>query len=105
MAGRIAMSQRPIQNKGHRLEAAVRVRSEWQTIVAPRVGLWSMMIKKQKGPQAIDCRARKRSASGEIADVVAGGGMNLLNCLHCKHEAYSWSHGKYCGGGLSIRRS
>src|SRR5271168_3752924 len=103
MARRIAMSQHPIQNKGDRLEAAVRVRSERQTIVAPCVGLRSMMIEKQKGPEAIECRARKRSAGGEIADVVAGGGVNLLNCLQCRHEAYSWPYGQYCGGGLSIR--
>src|SRR5271168_5271004 len=86
MARRIAMSQHPIQNKGDRLEAAVRVRSERQTIVARRVSLRSMMIEKQKCPQAIECRARKRSAGGEIADVVAGGGVNLLNFLQRKHK-------------------
>jgi hypothetical protein len=105
MAGGIDVSERSIQNEGHSLEATVRMRAEWQTMIARSVGLWSMMIEKQECPKAMQGRVREWPARSEIADVVANGRMNLPEGPQCKHASQPRSHGKYRGAGLSSHLS
>jgi hypothetical protein len=47
------MGKYTLENEGDSFEAAVRMRTEWQALVAGRIDLRAMMVEKQKCAKAI----------------------------------------------------
>src|SRR6185295_9690405 len=60
-----------VDDEGHRLEAAMRMRAERQPAVAGRVDLRAVVVEEEERVERVERRARQRSPRDEIADVVA----------------------------------
>jgi hypothetical protein len=79
MAARVVVGEIAFENEGHRLEAAVRMRTERQAVVSGLIDLRAVMIQEKERIDLIEARSRHRPPGDEVSDIVAAGGMDPGN--------------------------
>ena len=90
-AARVVVRQLALQDEGHGLEAAMRMRSERQAAIVRRIGLRPVMVQEQEGIDLLDPRPRHGPARHQVSDVVAVGrvpaqdGTRLKGVCHASH--------------------
>ena len=67
----VVMGEAAFENEGHRLEPAMRVRTEGQPAIAGRVSLWAVMVEKQERIDLWKSRAGNRTARRQVLNIVA----------------------------------
>lgn len=82
MATGIVVRQHAVEDEGDGFKTAMRMRAEWQAIIARAIDLRAVMIKEQKWTDTVEAWAGHGPARGEVADIVAISGMKLLDSTH-----------------------
>ncbi len=78
VAAAVAVGQRTGEDEGHRLEAAMGMRTKGQAGIVRRIDLGTVVVEEQEGIQMRQAGARQRAAGLEVTDVVTPGGMAVL---------------------------
>ena len=93
------MGARSLDDEGHRLAAAMRMRAERQAAIVRRIDLRPVMVEEEERIDLLQPRPRQRPAGDEIAHIVAKSWVNGGD--HALHGGSMW-RASSSGGGAAV---
>ena len=90
MARGVLVREFAFEDEGDRLETAMRVRPEGQSVIVGRIDLWPVMIEKQKRAEMTEARPGKRATGLKVGDVIAKRGVQALDGSLLGHDGGPW---------------